>query len=237
MSYSPEYVERYAADATVDERATFIRNTYVHLGGAILAFTGIEAIIFSTPELRDRIVALTLGNWWIALLLFMVVSWIADHWARTGASQGMQYAGLMLYTVAEAVLFVPLLWMANMVGGPDSHIIATAGTLTMVIFGGLTVIVFLTRADFSFLRMALFLGGLAAVGLAVCSALFGFGLPLIFTVAMIVLAAGYILYDTSNVLHHYRTDQHVAAALALFASVALLFWQLLVLLMRLQSDD
>jgi len=26
------------------------------------------------------------------------------------------------------------------------------------------------------------------------------------------------------VLHHYRTDQHVAAALALFAAVALMFW-------------
>jgi FtsH-binding integral membrane protein len=48
---------------------------------------------------------------------------------------------------------------------------------------------------------------------------------------MIVLASGYILYDTSNVLHRYRTDQHVAAALALFASVAILFWYVLRLFM------
>ena len=53
----------------------------------------------------------------------------------------------------------------------------------------------------------------------------------IFTYAMIALACGYILYHTSNVLHHYRIGQHVAAALALFASVALLFWYILQLFM------
>jgi FtsH-binding integral membrane protein len=52
-----------------------------------------------------------------------------------------------------------------------------------------------------------------------------------FSAAMIVLACGYILYDTSNVLHHYRTDQYVAAAVALFASVALLFWYVLRIMM------
>ena len=55
--------------------------------------------------------------------------------------------------------------------------------------------------------------------------------------AMIGFACGYILYDTSNILHHYRTDQHVAASLALFASVALLFWYVLRLLMALSSRD
>ena len=50
---------------------------------------------------------------------------------------------------------------------------------------------------------------------------------MLFSVAMIGLAAGYILFYTSNVLHHYRKDQHVAASLALFASLALLFWYIL----------
>ena len=52
--------------------------------------------------------------------------------------------------------------------------------------------------------------------------------------AMIGFASMYILYETSNVLHRYRTDQYVAAALALFAAVALLFWYILRLLMELQ---
>jgi FtsH-binding integral membrane protein len=88
----------------------------------------------------------------------------------------------------------------------------------------MTAIVFFTRKDFSFLRTFLWFGCFAALGLIVVSILFQFNLGPIFTYAMIALACSYILYDTSNVLHHYRIGQHVAAALALFASVALLFW-------------
>ena len=73
--------------------------------------------------------------------------------------------------------------------------------------------------------------GFAAMGLIACSILFGFQLGNLFTVAMIVFASAYILYDTSNVMHHYRTDQHVAAALALFARWRLLFWYILRLVM------
>ena len=64
-----------------------------------------------------------------------------------------------------------------------------------------------------------------------CSILFGFNLGNLFAGVMIALAAAYILYYTSNVLHHYRLDQYVAASLALFAAVALLFWYVLQLFM------
>jgi FtsH-binding integral membrane protein len=48
---------------------------------------------------------------------------------------------------------------------------------------------------------------------------------------MIGLAGAAILYDTSNVLHNFPEDRYVAAALELFASVALLFWYVLRLFM------
>jgi FtsH-binding integral membrane protein len=51
-------------------------------------------------------------------------------------------------------------------------------------------------------------------------------------VGMIVLASGYILFYTSNILRHYRTDQHVAAALALFSAIALLFWYVVRLILQ-----
>ncbi len=90
-----------------------------------------------------------------------------------------------------------------------------------------TFTAFTSGADFSFLRGALTIGSFVALGLIVASILFGFTLGLLFSLAMVVFAAGAILYQTSNVLRHYRTDQHVAAALALFAAVALLFWYVL----------
>ena len=115
--------------------------------------------------------------------------------------------------------------------------IASAGVLTLIIFGGLTAVTFVTKTDFSFLGRFLFWGGIVAFGTIIAGMIFGFNLGMFFSVAMIALASGYILYDTSNVIHHYRTDQHVAAALALFASVAVLFYYVLRLLMELQSRD
>jgi FtsH-binding integral membrane protein len=76
------------------------------------------------------------------------------------------------------------------------------------------------------------IGGFVALGLIVASFLFGFELGLLFSAGMVLLAGASILYTTSNLLHHYRTDQHVAAALELFAAVALLFWYILRIFMR-----
>jgi FtsH-binding integral membrane protein len=110
-------------------------------------------------------------------------------------------------------------------------LIPSAGIVTLAIFGGLTLAVFVTGRDFSFLRTALVVGGCVAMGIILTSCLFGFSLGLIFCYAMVALMSGYILYYTSNVMYHYRTDQHVAASLALFASVATLFWYILQIFM------
>ena len=69
--------------------------------------------------------------------------------------------------------------------------------------------------------------------------IFGFSLGLIFSAVMILFAGGSVLYSTSNILHQYRTDQHVAASLYLFASVALLFYYIVQFLMHFAggSDD
>jgi hypothetical protein len=220
----------FAAQAAAGERADFIAKTYGHLAGAILAFVALEALLLNLPGI-DSLVGLMIGTryGWLAVLgLFMVVSWIADSWARSAISMSTQYMGLGLYVLAEAVIFVPLLYIARAM---DPMLIPTAGVTTLVLFGVLTAVVFATRADFSFLRSVLIFGGFAALALIVVAILFGFALGPIFTVAMIALACGYILYDTSNVLHHYRIGQHFAAALALFAAVALLFWYILRLFM------
>ena len=149
----------------------------------------------------------------------------------------MQYLGLALYTIAEAIFFVPILWFATMMDQGGGNTIATAGIITLLTFGGLTTIVLLTGADFSFLRVGLMIAGWAAFVIVIVACFMGFSLGLLFSGAMVVLACGFILFDTSNVLHHYRTDQHVGASLELFASVALLFYYVLRIVMSLQSRD
>lgn len=220
-----------AASASVESRSSFLVRTYLHLFGAIVAFVGIEFALFASG-IAHRIAETVLGSgmsWLLVLGLFIAVSWVADRWARSATSSGMQYAGLGFFVVAEAILFCPLLFVAAYYASPD--VIPNAAITTLVLFGSLTGIVFLTRRDFSFLRGVLFVGAIAAFGLIAAGAIFGFTLGVIFSWAMLALAAGYVLYDTSNVLHHYRTDQHVAASLALFASVALMFWYVLRILL------
>jgi len=214
----------FAALAAADERSTFIAKTYAHLAGAIALFAALEVVMLNSG-IAETLTGLMVTRWgWLIMLgLFMLVSMVANNWAVSAVSPGTQYAGLGLYVFAESIIFAPMLFIANQI---DPSVIPSAAVTTFALFGGLTVAVFITRKDFSFLRTFLMFGGFAAMGFIFVAILFQFQLGAIFLYAMIALACGYILYDTSNVLHHYRIGQHVAASLALFASVALLFWYL-----------
>jgi FtsH-binding integral membrane protein len=223
-----------AIDAPVDARRTFIQRTYVHLAAAIYAFVALEWLLFSAGF--DQWFLRTLGNtpyaWLMVLGAFMVVSWVANSWALSATSPAKQYAGLFLYVLVQAVLFVPLIAMAlnatvTIEGAGAVGVLPAAAVTTLAVFGGLTAVALLTKKDFSFLGGILGITMLGAMALIVLSIVFGLSLGIWFVWAMVIAACGYILYYTSNVLHHYRTDQHVAAALALFASVALLFWYVL----------
>jgi FtsH-binding integral membrane protein len=222
--------DTFAAQAAADERAGFITKTYLHLTGAIGLFVILETILLSLPGI-ENLVRLMIGgrfSWLIVLGLFMFVSYIAEKWAVSAINPTTQYLGLGLYVVAQAIIFVPLLYIAMAM---DPGIVTSAAVATLGLFAALTVVVFITRKDLSFMRPFLMFGGIAAMGLIVVAILFQFSLGPIFAYAMVALACGYILYHTSNVLHHYRIGQHVAAALALFASVALLFWYILQIFM------
>jgi FtsH-binding integral membrane protein len=209
-AYNNPYVA--VADAGASERSRFIRRTYLHLAGALLAFTTLEAVFLSSP-VAPALINLMVGSqysWLIVLGLFMGVSWLAESWARSGVSVAMQYAGLALYVVAQAVIFIPLLYVAAFYSSPE--IIPMAAMIT----GGLFLLV---------------IGGFVALGFIVASILFGFNLGTFFAGAMVVFASIAILYSTSAIFRDYRTDQYVAASLTLFASVALLFWYILRILL------
>jgi FtsH-binding integral membrane protein len=225
-----------AAYAGASVRSEFIRRTYNHLALAVLGFIVVEALLLQWSGAQALVRAMTGGfSWLIVLAAFMGVSWLAETWASSGASPQMQYAGLALFVIAEAVIFLPLLYIAANFSSPN--VIPTAGIVTALLFGGLTFIAFTTRQDFSFLGGVLSIGGFVALGIIIASMLFGFNLGVLFAGLMVAYAGVAILYNTSNIMHHYRPDQHVAASLALFASVALLFWYVLRIVMSLSDND
>jgi FtsH-binding integral membrane protein len=214
-----------------DTRADFILRTYTHLIGAILAFVGVEYVLFTTGLAEPIATWMLSVSWLIPLGLFMVASWFASRAAMTAESKAAQYGALGLFVVAEAIIFVPLLFMAMYYTNSGFDLINNAAWVTILGLAGLTAVAFWTRKDFSFLGGMLKWGMILAVVAIVSAVLFGFNLGTWFSIGMIGLAGAAILYDTSNILHHYPEDRYVGAALALFASVALMFWYVLQLFM------
>lgn len=217
------------AEQNVETRGLFLLRTYLHLFGAILAFVGIEAMVIyffgdafistlaSNPQLCGLLlIGLCLGGPFVANMIIARSRTIAGH-----------YAALGFYVLLEVAIFIPILSIAIKLVPNGPALVGQAAVMTGLIFGALTATVFALRKDFSFLRSALVFASIAAIGLILCSLLFGFSLGVVFTYLMIALACGYILYDTSNVMLHHDKSMYVLAACALFASIMLLFFYVL----------
>jgi FtsH-binding integral membrane protein len=239
MSYAM-YPNEAAAFARSNERAAFIRRTYAHLAGAVLAFAAIDIAIFNLftfEQIQGALITFfrTPLSQLILLVAFIGVGWLARTWAYNGGSEGMQYLGLSLYVIFEALIFVPILFVA--VNYSNKDVLPTAAIMTLCMFGGLTMAVLTTRSDFTFLGPILSIAGFLMLGLIIASWFIGgFSMGLVIGFFGVALACGYILYDTSNVLHRFRTDQHVAASLELFASLAYLFYYVLYILIQLSGN-
>ena len=229
--FAPSY-EAVAA-ASADVRADFIKRTYLTLGAAIGVFLVISAFLVFSGLAVTIANVMTMGRfaWLITLGLFMGASYLGENMAINGASRMAQMLGLGIVVVAWSIIFTPIILFAIAVSmestGDPLSILGPGLGITAVLFGGLTGVVLLTKKDFSFLRSVVMFGGFAAMILIVASLIFGFELGIMFCWAMVALASVSILYKTSQVLHVYRTDQHIAAATTLFASFALLLWYVL----------
>ena len=235
MSYLNAGANAVVSDLPGEAKASFIRRTYGHLAGAIAAFALIEYQLISMGfgEQAMALLATSKWSWLIVLAAFMGVGYVADKWAHSGASRELQYAGLGLYVVAQAFIFLPLIFMAQRFA---PGVLENAALITGALVAGITLTVFTTRKDFSFIGPALSIGGMVAMGVIVASIVFGFQMGMFFAAVMILFSAGSVLYTTSNILHHYHEDQHVAASLALFSSVALMFWYVIQFLMAFGDD-
>lgn len=235
--YNNPYVVGTVSESPEAERAAFIRLTYGHLAGAIGLFAVIEGLLIKSGLgiTAMELLGASKYSWLMVLGAFMLVSWVAEKWASNGSSQAMQYAGLALYTVAEAVIFLPLIMMAVVMAG-GYELVTQACLITIAMVIGITTIALTTKKDFSFLGGMLKIGGFVALGLIVASFVLPITLGLWFSAAMVLFASASVLYNTSNLIHRYQPGQHVAASLSLFASVALLFWYVLRVLMSLNRN-
>lgn len=206
------------------ERVEFYKKTYTHVAGGVLLFILFEYMLLQSSAVVDFMLSMTQGYRWLLFLGgFMLVTNYAESTAMKTKDKNLQYAAFVGYVFAEALIFVPILYIA--ISATNSFaLIEQAGIVTLTLFAGLSAVVFITKKDFSFLRAALTIGFFIAIGLIIAGTLFGFNLGLWFSVGMCVLAGGSILYQTSKLVHDYGTEDYIPAALGLFASLMLLFW-------------
>ena len=226
------------ADAPAADRAAFFRRTYGLVAIGFAAFAALLALFFVGFDQKTGVafalfaglgsMMKSLGGW--SILLVMLAFWgattVAQSLAFNRASRGSQYAGLGLYVILEALIFIPLIgYVILSTKGDASSVLVPAGIVTGGMIAGLTALVFMTNLDFSFLKVAIILGSFATLAIVLVAAIAGLSLGAWFSIAMIVLMATVILYQTNEIKNTMETDQHVAAAFVLFSSfVTLLFY-------------
>jgi len=217
-------------ESTDLEKTSFYKKTYLHVAFAILAFIGVETFLLNTVPAELIYMMFAQKYAWLLIIgVFWLASILASKWSLS-QSKSTQYFGLGFYVVLEAVIFLPLIYIAVLQSG--GQVIFQAATLTIAMFAGISAVAFTSKRDFSFLRNIIVIGGFLSLGLIVGGIAFGFNLGLWFSVGMVILASATILYQTSKLKDSYTTDQYVGASLQLFASIMLLFWYILSILNR-----
>ncbi|WP_422107014.1 Bax inhibitor-1/YccA family protein [Winogradskyella sp.] len=210
------------------ERAAFYRKTYAHVAGGVLVFILFEYLLLQSDTVVEFMLSMTEGYKWLLMLGgFMLATNYAESMALRTTDKNKQYLAYGIYIFFEALIFVPLIYIAAFYMDSGLEILNQAAIVTLALFTGLSAVVLVTKKDFSYLRTGLMVGFFIAIGLIVAGTLFGFNLGLWFSVGMCLLAGGAILYQTSNLVNKYGVEDYIPAALGLFASLMLLFWYIL----------
>jgi len=240
-AYNPEGVAlNPAANVALDDRVAFIRKVYLMTLSGILMFFGVAgglafgAAAGVAPAVA--IVKMMLGIHPLIYFLGFLGLSMAAH--KLAFVPGLNILAYYTFAGALGLLTAPLLLFALAAAGGGLHIIGQAFGLTTLTFGGLTAYVFISKKDFSFLGGFLAVGMIMAIvatfGLIIATMVFDVQVDMMSTALSIfvtLLFIGYILYDTSNVLHRYATDMVVPAAMALMVDFVMLFRLILSLLL------
>ncbi len=216
-----------AADASVAARMAFIRKVYaLFLGGIFSAMAGVAVSIVTGLYIA------VVQYYWLALILLIGAVIGVGAIRRV---KGVNLVALFAFTFLEGVLISPIILFTL---GRSPLTLLAAGALTVATFGGLTAYTFITRKDFGFLGGFLFTGLIvilvaSLIGIFVGSSIFSLAI----SSGAVLLFAGYVLYDTSNIIHNLPTDEYVAGALDLFLDFFGLFIHLLNILNILGGDE
>ncbi len=203
-----------------------IRNTYMLLSMTLLFSAAVATV---SVLLRMPPMTYLLGIGGAFILMLFVLPRTAN--SATGLYVVFAITGLLGFAIG------PLLNMyLALSNGPQ--IVATAFGGTATIFLGLSGYALTTRKDFSFLGGFLFVGFLVILMAALANIFLAIpALSLAVSAAVIFIMSGFILYDTSRMLHQPHTANYLLMTVSLYLSIFNIFVNLLAILGIMGGDD
>jgi len=212
-----------AASVTTTDRLVFIKKVYSLLAIS-MGSAAVGAYLGSGPLLL-----LVAPNMMLFFILQIALIFFASFAAR---KPGLNMVALFSFTTVSGLTLGPLLYQV----GPS--IAAEAFALTAITFAGLSMYVVYSKKDFSFMSGFLMTGLIVLVvgGLLNMFFIQSGMMHFVMSGASVLLFSGFILYDTSNIMRYYGTDEYVSATLALYLDVLNLFIALLSIL-GIMSDE
>ncbi len=207
-----------AARASVEERMGFIRKVYaLFFAATLFAIGGVWLGLSFEPLLQ-------FAYEHPFIMFFIMIGGVLGAQAVRHVP-GLNLAALFGFTTLTGVVISPLIHFV-LASNPGS--ILAAGVLTVGIFGGLTAYVFVSKKDFSFMRGMLMTGLIVVILAGVVNIFLGASaLGFAVAAATLLLFSGFVLYDTSNIIRRYPTNEYVAGALDLYLDAFNIFLALL----------
>lgn len=226
-SFRGEQIQNGVAWMDASARSVFIAKVYNLLFAVIALMVAAGYVAFKKVELP-----VSSGLLYTLLLAPLGILLIG---AFTKKIKGLNLVLFAAYGILEG-MFLGVLAKAYVEAGLGI-IFAQAAILSLLVFGGLTAFVHVTKKDFSFLGAFLsvlifVLLGAVIVGFFVKSTMF----HLIVSAGGTAIFALYILFDTSQILHYVHEDESVSAAWMLFIDLIGLFIYILNLLTILSGN-
>ena len=217
--------EGVASQADLPERLAFLRKVYSYFTGAVVLFAATTWWASTSTAALSIFAKLGMfGHLALFLSLFLLIR-------ATASSFPLNVLALAAFAAAEGFLVGPIVQWALVTDGPD--VVLQAASLSAITFGVITSYVLTTRKDFSWMRTALLAGFALLMGILILS-WFGIGTGLVsgwgYSAAFVGLMAGFLIYDTSNVLHRFPPHMAATAACTLFIDLVVFFVHLLRLL-------
>jgi modulator of FtsH protease len=203
-----------------------IRNTYILLSMTLLfsAFTAAVSVVLNMPPMTYLI---SLGA------AFLMMWLVLPKTANSAAGLGVVFAITGLLGFALGPLLSYYLSLSN---GPT--IVATALAGTGTVFLALSGYALTTRKDFSFMGGFLFVGLLVVFGAVLANIFLAIpALSLALSAVIILLMSGFILYDTSRMVHNGESENYLFMTINLYMSIFNIFVSLLQLLGIASNDD